>query len=125
MDVPANIASGSYVKLILSPYGDEPTQGHSQSELATGVFGSTNGSGSETPNINRSSVLEDTRLLIPGVINTVRFAGMIAFGTMTLNTNLYLNIYQNSGVTLGYDAATPSSPAATLDIKTTGYYFKF
>lgn len=125
LEVPANIASGSYVKLILSPYGDEPNEHHTQAELATEVFGSTNGSGSETTNISRSSVLEDTRLLIPGVTNTVRFAGFIAFGALTVNRDLFINIFQNTGLTLGYDAANPGSPASTLGIKTTGYYFKF
>jgi hypothetical protein len=113
-EVPANIAAGSYARLILSPYSDgDPTN-------VDKVLYSNQG---EMSNIGRSSIFEDTKLLIPGVVNTLHFSGIVSIGSNSINNQLYFNMYHNAGVSLGYDTAS-GTPTVQLPIKLSGFAFK-
>lgn len=113
-EVPANIAAGSYARLILSTYSDgDPTN-------VDKVLYSNQG---EMTNIGRSSIFEDTRLLIPGVVNTLHFSGLVSIGSNNINNQLYFNMYHNAGVSLGYDTAS-GTPTVQLPIKLSGFAFK-
>ena len=119
-DVPANIAAGSYARLILSTFKDEDGVDGSNIPYASRVLYSNQG---EMGNIGRSSIFEETKLLIPGVANTLHFSGLVTIGSNNLNNQLYFNMYHNAGVSLGYDMAS-SSPTVQLPIKLSGFAFK-